>query len=367
MIFYITSNTYQQIISKSIQEANEILVGGECSNEFFLLKYLKENIKNFSETDKIIVDITALQDSDSEIVQAFEMLRIMASDLQIIVLATDRYEGDELLTKFFQMSIYDIIVSNDFLEIAEELVICLKEGKRYKDALRFKDYKPLDKLIAKNEIKKEANKVLVGIAGTEHRIGVTHNSIVLANYLRARGYIVAVVNFNDNTHYKSIAESYDESISKKEYFTIKGVDYYFNSNCDNIGKILGKTYNFIVVDFGTYQDCDRMIFNTSDIRIVIAGSKPWELEHVNALFDSAEEEELVRYQYCFNFVKKENRNTIQEGMERLGQVHFLNYTEDPFESSDFADAEIIFNEYLPNKIEVKEKVTLVALLRRKIG
>lgn len=44
-------------------------------------------------------------------------------------------KGDELLTQFFNMAIYDIIEQDDFLEIKNELIHSICEGNKYKDAI----------------------------------------------------------------------------------------------------------------------------------------------------------------------------------------------------------------------------------------
>lgn len=355
MVFYVASNTYKEIISRTIVETEEILVGAECGDEIFLLKYVKENISQLSNLDTFIVDISCCQDMDDEIIQALESLRIMSDETKIIILAPNRSEGDDLLTKCFQMSIYNIICSDDFLEIKEQLEYCIQTGMQYKDAIRFKDIKSQDKIIVKKEVKQVVSKVMIGIAGSSERIGVTHNTVVLANYLRTRGYMIAVAEYNDTNAYQSIRESFDAKYLDNSYFTIAGVDYYPEVNTDRIGSILGKSYNFILIDFGSFESCDRVTFNKSDIRIIIAGSKPWEVNRVNTIFELTAKDTLMQYHFCFNFTAQKDQKDIRESMGELSSVHFLKYTEDPFENHDFTDADKILTQYMPIKVNDTKK------------
>lgn len=366
MIYYFTSNTYQQVISRAVKETDQILLGSICSQDIFLLKYVKEHIVELENAERILIDLSALKDMDDEIIQALDMLRIMNYEARIIILASNRREGDSLLTKCFQMSIYDIIDSDDFLEIQEELIHCIDRGKQYKDAVRFKESQ-LEKVIIKNEIKQAVNKVMVGIAGSERRIGVTHNSVVLANYLRKRGFMAAIVELNDTGALEKIRNSFGEKLIDDSYFSIGGVDFYPDADTDRLGIILGKSYNFILVDFGDYNSCDKVTFHKANTNIIIAGAKPWEVDNVNGVFELCPSKDtLMQYHFCFNFTQENNREDIKDGMGELKKIYFLEYHADPFNSYEFSDAEKILEEYMPIIIkDEKEKRGLFKSRRNK--
>ena len=363
MVFFVSSNTYKEIISRTIKESDEILVGAECNDEIFLLKYVKENISQLSNLSAFIVDLSCCQDVDDEIIQALETFRIMSDQTKIIILAPNRSEGDDLLTKCFQMSIYNIICTDDFLEIKEQLNYCIRTGMQYKDAIRFKDAKSQDKVIVKKEIKQVVSKVMIGLAGSSARIGVTHNAIVLANYLRSRGFMVAIAEYSQNNALEEIRESFDGKLLDDSYFSVNGIDYYPDADTDRIGSILGKSYNFILIDFGSFETCDRVTFNKSDVRIIIAGSKPWEVNRVNSIFELSARETLMQYHFCFNFTAEKDQREIKESMGEISSVHFLKFTEDPFTNNGFTDAEKILKEYMPIRVNEEKK----GLFRRRLN
>ena len=325
MIFYFASGTYQQVISSAIKETDKILEGQECGTEIYFAKYVRENFQRLIGVETLILDISALADTDEEILEGLDALKIGNYDMQIIILAANRYAGDALLTKCFQMGIYDLIVSDDFLEISQELKECIRVGKKYGDALQFRDLRP-ENVIVKEEIKQTVNKVVIGMAGSNSRIGVTHHAIILANHLRKKGYMVALVEEHPSDAFGQLREFYSEKLFDDEYYTMGGVDYY------------------------PYSEDDLFLFNKSDVRVVISGSKPWELEGIQTVFDLAAEDVLKTYYFYFNFTAAEFEDALKEGMGNLEKVYFLRYTENPVKTYEFPGMEEMLADYMPVKI-----------------
>ncbi len=354
--YYITSTIYNQIITQTIQEAGYIVDGGECSADIYFLDFVKKNFARLSSIDELIIDLTALKDLDEEVLEALEILKVHYDTLRIVVLATNRVAGDELLKKCCQMSIYDLIVTDDYLAIRNELIYCLKEGKKYKDAMKYKE-KPVgtSPAIVKTEVKQVVSKVLVGIASAGVRQGCTHNTIVLANYLRKQGYMVALAEMNSSGAFQKIQTDYDLQMYDNRYFSMAGIDYYPATTDESLGNILAKSYNFILCDCGVFEEADLVTFGKCDVRIIIAGTKPWEIVSMNSVFEKCDETALKGYHFCFNFVPKPQQNDVKSGMGVLKNIWFLNYTEDPFSSYDFPGADIIFQNYFPVLIQPEKK------------
>lgn len=360
MIFAITSYTYSEAIIRTIKECELLLIGSEQSEELYLLKFIKEKSNSFSNLDSIVIDLCALKDQDEEILSALESFKILHGNVRIIILASNRCEGDSLLTKLFQMGVYDLINSDDFLEINKELTTCLTVGMQFKDSIRFKELKAnQEKVIIKNEIKQVVSKVMITLAGSAHRVGVTHNTVILANYLRKRGYMVAVVELNNHHDFIKTQESMEEKMFDDLYFSIYGVDYYPNVNTDLLSSILGKTYNFILVDCGVFQECDRVTFNKGEQRFIITSSRPWETDYLNSVFNIVDAEDVLKsYHYFFNFTNKKYETDIIDSMKPLSNVHFFSYQDDPFESNQFTDADEILKNYLPTRTDTEKKKSL---------
>ena len=137
MVYYVTSPTYQAIITSVLRDSEQIIAGGENISEMYLNKYIKEHISNLSGVDILIIDLSCCLDLDAEIVSSLETLKVMYGQLRVVLLATQIMPGDELLIKSVQMGIYDIITATDFAEIKDELTRCVIEGMKYRDAIRY--------------------------------------------------------------------------------------------------------------------------------------------------------------------------------------------------------------------------------------
>ena len=234
----------------------------------------------------------------------------------------------------------------------------------YREAVRFKESKR-DKVIVRHEIKRTVNKRMIGIAGSERHIGVTHHAVVLASFFRKQGFMVAMAEMNPSGAFDRICDDYEEKKFRDGYFTLNGIDFYANFDADMLPGILEHSYNIVILDMGVYERCDRTLFERCEDRIVIAGAKPWELPAMDKVFGMASRDALMKYIFCFNFVQPSDFQSIREGMGEIENVHFLDYTADPFSASAFADAEDIFADCLPEKEEKVKKGFLAQLKARK--
>ena len=198
-------------------------------------------------------------------------------------------------------------------------------------------------------------------AGATENIGVTHNAIIMANWLRKKGFMVAFVEFQkkymelEYSPFEAIRDSFDEKLIDEKYYTVSGVDYYPKANIDILSSVLSKSYNFIVVDFGCFRNYDKIEFGRCAERFVISGSKPWELESMVNFFDDLSGMSMETTHFCFNHTHEDMYKGIKENMEEAESIHFLKYITDPFNSYDFSDAEIIMKKYMPVVIEEKKE------------
>lgn len=365
MILYFSGPTFQHVILEVIEKTNQMAFPTETSNEIDLLKTVRQNITKYDGIDILIVDDSVcVQNTEEELLAALEMLRSMYDRMRIIILAPYRQEGDDFLTKCLQMGIVNIINTDDFLEIRQQLEHCMVEGMTYREAVRFKESKR-DKVIVRHEIKRTVNKRMIGIAGSERHIGVTHHAVVLASFFRKQGFMVAMAEMNPSGAFDRICDDYEEKKFRDGYFTLNGIDFYANFDADMLPGILEHSYNIVILDMGVYERCDRTLFERCEDRIVIAGAKPWELPAMDKVFGMASRDALMKYIFCFNFVQPSDFQSIREGMGEIENVHFLDYTADPFSASAFADAEDIFADCLPEKEEKVKRGLLVQLKARK--
>lgn len=352
-VIYIAGSTYTQVIKNAVEEAEGLIVHSEINDETNLLKYVKSNLVNFESIDRIIIDLSVCKNTSEEILMALEMIRTMYDELRIIVFAPYEATGSELLVKCFNMGIWNIINTDDFKKIREEIYLCVTEGKKYKDAVIYKEEKT--EITIKHEIKKTVNNLLIGVAGSEHRIGTTHASIMLANFFRHKGFMVALVEMNNSGAYECIRTDFDEKSYEEGYFTLNGIDFYGAGSQKKLFEIQERSYNFIILDCGAYTEMDQLVFHNCKEKIIVAGSKPWEIVNVNTIFDMVETETLKKYIFYFNFALEREYQEIRKGMSITSKVYFLNTDNDPFSSYGVPDAEQVFKEYLPEPVQEEKK------------
>jgi len=363
------------VIKDAVTSCNLYLLNNLTVQNFDLAAYIKQALEQFQSLTKIIIDLSALNKKDDEICLALENFRMVCSNVQIIIISPERKAGDSLLSQIFGLGIYDIISCDSYEEIEDlkvEIMKCLTEGKTYKDSAVFKDTTTIsqdkaknvkEKIIIKREIQKTVEKALIGFMGTEKRIGVTHNCIVSANYLSEKGYKVAVVEnaeISEKT-FASIKNDFDGNIEHDGYFSIGDIDYYPNYDLAEIYKIVAKNYNFVCVDFGTINNKYLIEFSRCVVQVIVTGSKPWELESINQLFEMCSEEELKNFTYLFNFTDTKQMQLIQEGMGNLKKIFFAPYTPDPFIKMDGDSSEVfdsIFKEYAGTSSKEEKKSSL---------
>lgn len=362
MTIYFTGSTFNQVIKESVLEVNALLYEPVIDDNQYFHKYIKKNIVGLSGIDALILDTSVCLDTEHEILEALEMVRTMYDRTKLIVFAPYKMIGDKFLTDCLNMGITNIISTNDFNEVKKELVYCLSEGMTYRDAVKYKEYQP-DKVVVKHAVKRAVNKRMIGMIGTESNIGVTHNAFILANYFRKRGFMVAVAECNASGAFEGIREAYEESLFEEGYFTIGGIDLYPAVDDARMQKLLSHSYNVIIVDFGVYSQQNKDAFERCEDKLLITGSKPWEMDAINNIFVWASKDVLGKYVFCFNFTQEKDYEEIRKGMGELKDVYFLKYLEDPFAESDFSGADVIFADILPEEPQ-EEKRTLFGVLRK---
>lgn len=110
--------------------------------------------------------------------------------------------------------------------------------------------------------------------------------------------MTAVLEYAQRPALQSVCEATGASFYNEGYFSLKGVDYYPECDRERLTAVAGRLYDYIIMDFGNYADADQILFNKCDVRIIISGSKPWELANLEEVFRSQEEEVLKKYHFA---------------------------------------------------------------------
>lgn len=161
---------------------------------------------------------------------------------------------------------------------------------------------------------------------------------------------------NESGDFAKIAESYDLGKSA-DYFVKDGIDYYPAANTDTMLSLGTRAYNFIVVDYGTYDRCDLDSYQHCSYKFIFSGIKPWEELNIQSVFEmgQAAGADLAEYHYYFNFCADDVKADVRAGMAELDKVYFCEMHPDPFSCYTFPSADEIFADLLPVKKETDKR------------
>lgn len=351
MVLYITSKAMRQTVDHSIKEADLLTL--DCNNQIgntvSLSDYMKHKgyLLSKNDVDYMIIDLSALVDNDEMIAESIQGFLITHEHVRIIVVSPVNQAGDKLLSELFSVGIRNFAVSSDFVVMKQKLGECLADqGMSYKEASEYKEVKTRI-LLEKKEVK-EVNKVMIGVIGSQSRVGCTHNSILIANQLKRWGYSVALIELNENGALQQIRQA-EKLNMVGAYFSSRNIDYYPDADSFALKKILKEqVYNFIILDFGDFQDCDINAFNRCHIKLVIGNTQSWEITFLAEFWNRYDDEAREHINFYLNFVEKEKDRKILKKMFHK-DLQFLSYSADPFGEKDFPGLSELLEEYLPEK------------------
>ncbi|WP_337575313.1 hypothetical protein [Fournierella sp.] len=194
--------------------------------------------------------------------------------------------------------------------------------------------------------------VTVAVAGASPRIGTTTQALQLLLFLRAKDYSCAYLDMCSSGKMEQLLDIYEscDRINGHE-FTIQGQHIITN------GKLLMQArseYDYVICDYGPYQDIlEPVSFWEKDVKIMVAGTKPWESAQLPAVF----EDDDGSLRYIFSFVPSADETSVREQMaESADKTYFAPYAPDYF---SYSGADEIYSALVdcpgPSPAQTKEK------------
>ena len=318
-----------------------------------LHNFVESGISNLSHVAVLAVDLSALEDSDSEIVAALTGFRSMYPAACGIVVALEREPDAPLFRQLADAGITNLITADMAGELDQAVIRCFRtepepqrspqpimppevyDAERESPA-RQERQRPVDTAPPepppvfspqRRRIVPTGRAVSIGICGTHRKIGTTHHALLLCAYLNSIGYRAAYLESNVHNSIGNIDKRYsvnrNEGAGLRQY---RGVDMFAGYN---IPVVMALKYDFYVHDYGTYQEVSTKEFLSSGIKIIVGGSKAWELPFYLPLF--AEMDGYTDLHFILNFTPEEEREVITQLMGIYGgTTYFSGYAPDPF-------------------------------------
>lgn len=133
MLSYIANINTAQII-QTICKSKNILILNSQEGETDINQYIKETKVNFNLIKYLVIDISALVNSDTEIIESIYNFSKLYTRARIIIIAAGYDCQSAVLTNLYDLGFYNII--ND-LEFAEKLNIAIDTGLQKRDVKKF--------------------------------------------------------------------------------------------------------------------------------------------------------------------------------------------------------------------------------------
>lgn len=124
-------------------------------------------------------------------------------------------------------------------------------------------------------------KIIIGVIGTHKGVGVTHFSIMIANYFQnIMKRKTAYLEYNNSNDIIYLHKEYEEIILNDniERFKINNLYYYPNITKQNFSLIINENFEIYVVDMGVNNLNDEFLL--CDIKIVIGNMIEWKKDYL---------------------------------------------------------------------------------------
>lgn len=170
-------------------------------------------------------------------------------------------------------------------------------------------------------------KIVIGVIGTHKGVGVTHISILLANYFsKWMGKQTAYVEYGAQNEIVHLEEEYESNMDR--HFKLHGVTYYKNVHDKDIGTIMGSNYQCIIVDLGTDFNKGKNEFLRSDKKVIVGSKSQWKKHEIVNFLNGVHEVKERNWTYILPFAKEKEISALRKEYDEP----FYSF---PFEPSPF--------------------------------
>jgi len=239
---------------------------------------------------------------------------------------------------------------------------CLKfnPSQRYATVDRLK--KQLSALMQKSEAHQEASQRLtIAVAGTQTRIGVTHLSFRLCNYMKSLGINCQYREENQSEGILRMKKYLESASEGAEALLLEGISVSCG-NCDPTAKLV--QYPVTLIDYGSLTRDNLEYFLKADIKLIILGTKLWELEYAEKVLEMIAEYKDITY--LFNFLDGKQFQEVVRNMENR-RCYRIPYEPDPFGKITEYNGQKLFDELIGERYNPKQKAGRLRLRRKGWG
>ena len=193
---------------------------------------------------------------------------------RIIVFAPDNPNTIILFGKLAELGLRELAAVSDETDITRELKECLSpDGKGYAQASEFRYSAQVEQArayIRPAFVIPQDLRLCIGVAGTQPRTGVTTQVFSLYHALAFLGFSPCVIDVNQS-FIESLMMLYGDAAERNgSVIRIEGMDFSHDLQ-------VGTGHNVFLYDFGELCGENIEMFRGCDLRMLCAGTKPWEM------------------------------------------------------------------------------------------
>lgn len=165
-------------------------------------------------------------------------------------------------------------------------------------------------LLQKLQITKSMKgRIVIGLIGTHHGVGVTHTGLMLSFYLGDEvGLKTAFLECNKHYDLQLIEEAYEWQTKENSTFSFRNITCHKGVTPPQIPRIFGEAYEGLVLDFGTDFVANREEFLRCGVKIVVGGASEWDIRKLEQF--SKEVAQLKGNESWFYFIPQSNDQTV---------------------------------------------------------
>lgn len=147
---------------------------------------------------------------------------------------------------------------------------------------------------------KEKQQIVIGIMGSQSRIGTTHLSMLIHSYLYYKTKSSIYVEANDHNTLFSIAKRLKGTKLLEDKILLYHRPY--------IPKVYSETvdlteYEYVIKDYGVYEEASEFDIKDCHVKILVLGGRDWELEYSEKAIYKLKQIEDIKL--AFNFLDGE--------------------------------------------------------------
>lgn len=192
-------------------------------------------------------------------------------------------------------------------KISPKVKKVIEKCMRHNPKQRYSSIKELSGALQKINLKKinkenkETTILVISIAGTDRRVGVTHLGMSLAKYLGKKGYYCLYAEQTAPGILMKLLECHKEQkdLHVKEgifWYKAVGMMPFYGKTIDiEINKLIrkGKKPTVLIKDYGCFCEENKKDCLKGDVCLLVGGGKPWEFEEFRKKTELLKDERVV--------------------------------------------------------------------------